>query len=449
MITSILAATVHLAVPDIDPNTPLTKAIADTLYDPLGAGVRYRVGLPHNWTGITPLFQVFESERGTYSTDLSPDTLRPSDYPNYRIIYVDPINGSDQNNGTSRTRALRKLSVALSQPGNKWLLCRPTTFDFSTQWNGTIPTGNVIIEPWDESGFITCSTQMNNLNWSEGNGVYTSVASTSTAQVIDEKLRDHYGVGQRLLRATSVQQMRETPGSFFSESKRVWVNLQDGRVPDSQVLAFTDQSNARLSGGTTWLRRINFLGSTSPFSVTTNQPSTTVVATDCTFKYGRNNDGIVVDGPANVTLIRSRAIGNFGDGIEFRNGVKYLLIHTVSAANGVVPTNDNNGLSTTGSEGIVIGGRFAHNLGRNIFVLNASRLLAYGPWIGDSTATGSDSIDLVVGRGTDDSQAWMVGATYGTGSQYQRNAATTSIIWTRKHSGTRPDLNIRDQVRPF
>ncbi|MDX2065184.1 MAG: hypothetical protein SFX74_05525 [Fimbriimonadaceae bacterium] len=447
---NLLASAALLSVSyDIDPSTPLTKAIADTLYDPLGTGVRYRVGIPHNWTGINPLFQIFESERGAYSTDLSPDSLRPNDYPSYRIIYVDPINGSDQNTGESRSRALRKLSVALGQPGNKWLLCRPTTFDFSTQWNGTVPTGNVIIEPWDESGFITCSTQMNNLNWVKDGGVYTSLASTSTAQLIDEKTRDEYGVGQRLMRASSIQQLRDTPGSYFSESKRVWVNLQDGRVPDSQVLAFTDQSNGRLSSGTTWLRRINFLGSTSPFSLTTSQPGTTLIATDCTFKYGRNNDGIVVDGPATATLIRCRAIGNFGDGIEFRNGARYLVIHAVSASNGVIQSNDNNGLSASGSEGIVIGGRYARNLGRNLFILNNSRLLAYGPWIGDSAATGSDSIDVVVGKGSDDSQAWIIGATYGTGSEYQRNAASTSIIWTRKHRGTRPDLNIKDQVRPF
>jgi len=446
---TILLASVAQA--QYDPNTVLTKAIADLLYEPKGISTRTTYTPPPNWTGFWGNFTVFETGSGAFTIDLNPVSLRPPNSHTYDIYYVDPINGSDQNSGTSRLSPLRKLSFAVSRPGNKWILCRPGVFDFRTCWGGVSSVGNVVIEPWDESGYVISSSQMDNLAWQSDDGIFTSVISTSAVQVIDEQFSDVYGVGSSLTKVTSIAAVRSTPGSFYTESKRVWVNRSNGAAPDGQLLLFASTQNGSVQSGKVWLRRCVFLGGSNTFSA--NLPEDAELTfSDCWFKYATSGDGLTVSGPGKVSSLFCWALGNKDDGFEYKGGLRFLDVANVSAANGSLGAKESSGLAAVDSTtGIVVNGIYRGNYGPNVTATGNSSLLLFGSTIGQSRASGSSAVDLRIGQGASDaSQGWALGISYDSASTYCRSVAPISTIWYRKHRDLRPDiLGAQNRIRPI
>lgn len=434
-----------------DPNTVLTKAIADLLYEPKGVSTRTTYLAPPNWTGFWGDFKVFETGSGAFTTDLNPISLRPADAHNFMLYYVDPLNGSDQNPGTTKLSAFRKLSFALSQPGNKWILCRPGVFDFRTSWGGAAPVGNIVIEPWDETGYVISSSQMDNLSWQPDDGIFTSVTSTTTAQVVDEALSDLYGAGSKLVRVASVSAVRGTPGSFYAESKRVWVNRLNGAAPDGQLLLFAGTTNGVVQGGKIWLRKCIFLGGPNAFTATLTEDSQ-LTFVECWFKYAASGDGLAVSGPGQVSSFFSWSVGNRDDGFDYRRGVKYMDVANVAVSNGISGGTENSGIAAfDATTGIVVNGIYRSNFGPNVTATGNSSLLLFGSTIGQSGATGSTSVDLRIGQGASDaSQGWALGISYDSGSAFCRSVAPQSTIWYRKHRDVRPDiLGAQNRIRPI
>lgn len=434
-----------------DPNTVLTKAIADLLYEPKGMSTRTTYSVPPNWTGFWGDFTVFETASGSFTADLNPLTLRPADAHTYTIYYVDPISGSDQNSGASKLSPIRKLSTALTKPGNKWILCRPGTFDFRTSWGGAAAVGNVVLEPWDETGYVISSSQMDNLNWQPADGIFTSAASTTVVQAIDEQYSNLYGSGAKLTKVNSVSDVRSTPGSFYAESKRVWVHRANGSAPDGQLLIFAGTSNGRVQGGNVWIRRTVFLGGPGAFTANLTEGST-LTFTDCWFKYGGTGDGLAVTGPGHVSSFFCWSIGNKDDGFDYRTGTKFLDIANVAASNGATGGSDSSGIAAYDTTtGVVINGIYRSNYGPNIQATLNSSIMIFGATIGQSNATGSSSVDLRIGQGSSDaSQGWALGISYDSGSTYCRSVAPLSTIWYRKHRDVRPDiLGAQNRIRPI
>jgi hypothetical protein len=436
----------------IDPNTPLTKALADGLYDSIGSAPRSTYPVPPNWTGAPINFTLFESTAGHFTADLNPDSLRPADYHTYNVIYVDWQKGSDQNTGLSKLSPLRKLSVALNRPGNKWILCRPGLYDFRSSWAGVTPSGNVLMEPWDETGYVFSSSQMDNLAWQADGAIYSSATSAFAAQLIDESTRDAYGVGARLTRVASVEAVRVTPGSYYATSKRVWARLSNGRMPDGQVMAFARTANGKMGDGNLWARGVVFLGGANTFVAEATNPNSRYTFSDCFFKYASSGDGFNLSGPGNATFFRSGAIGNYGDGLEYKNGARFLEISSAGCGNGTAASFESNGSSASNNcQGVIIGGQYAANYGRNVNYLQNSQVMMFGSQLGGSLATGGNSVDLGCGKEREDTSAvWALGLFYTPGSQYCRAVSTTGTIWIRKHRDSRADLlGGRDRIKPI
>ncbi|CAN1536541.1 hypothetical protein MCEMSE15_01592 [Fimbriimonadaceae bacterium] len=448
---SLLALFAASAHAQYDPNTVLTKAIADLLYEPKGVSTRTTYSAPANWPGSWGNFTVFETGSGSFTTDLNPLSLRPPDAHTYTVYYVDPIAGSDQNSGSTKQSALRKLSLAVSKPGNKWILCRPGVFDFRTCWGGVSSVGNVVIEPWDESGYVISSSQMDNLAWQPDSGIFTSVISTSAVQVIDEQSSDVYGVGSSLIKVTSVAAVRSTPGSFYSESKRVWVNRSNGAAPDGQLLLFASAQNGAMQNGQVWLRRCVFLGGSNTFTASLPADSE-LTFSDCWFKYATSGDGLAVSGPGKVNSLFCWSLGNRDDGFDYRGGLRFLDVANVSVANGTQGAKESSGLAAfDATTGIVVNGIYRSNFGPNVTATSNSSLLLFGSTIGQSRASGSSAVDLRIGQGASDaSQGWALGISYDAGSTYCRSVAPISTIWYRKHRDLRPDiLGAQNRIRPI
>jgi hypothetical protein len=432
-------------VAQIGPDTVLTKAIADLLYEPKYSPIRTKYPVPGNWNGPSIDFDIYYHTNGVFSADLNPYTVRPADVDTYTVVYVDPINGSDQNSGTSKIRALRKLSVALALPGNKWILCRPGVFDFRTHWNGVTPTGNNVLEPWDETGYVVSTTEMPGLVWgAEGTipNVYTAATSSAAWDIFDEFESDEYGVGKKLTKVNSVAAVGAQAGTFYASSKRVWVHLNDDRTPNEKLRTFAGTQNGASGNGSLWVRKFAFVGGGNAFNANNTQSGQQITFSDCLFWYGFSGDGLRVSGPANVHLFYCSAFGNFDDGFKITGGSRATINQCLSLVNGFGTGREYTGLTVSDqSSAVVIGGVYRRNKGPNISIEGNSKGILFGSTLGTSLGTTSTSVDLRIGTTSSDASiGWALNLTYEPGSTYCRSISVPSTLFFRQHRDSRPDI---------
>lgn len=432
----------------------LTRQEADVRYDAIGGFDRWKFEIPQNWTGFRPTFGIFEHASGEFSSDFHPDSYRPAGYLDYPVYYVDWQNGKDTLSGLDRSRALRRISTALAKPGNKWILCRPGVYDLGSYAGGVEATGNVIIEPWDDSGYVVSSTEMR-LTWTASAGLYSALTPTLAATVVDETRSDKYGFGRRYKPVSTLAECAITPGSFYATSSAVTVNTLDGQVPNPNLLVMAGSNNGRYrANGTFFARRVVFRGGNTPFIALGAAGSTqNVVMSECGFLYSAvGKDGCGMEQPGSSILHRCFAGGNYADGFDYKYGRQFMEIGCRGMGNGYSGTNTDNG-STAHYDctGIQIGGCYIGNAGRNIHHIGNSRVMMLGPVVGESRGTGASSVDIAAGvDGTDATILWTIGCRYIGGSSFGRFVTDKSIIFSRKNRTDLPDISIAvNGIRPL
>ena len=427
---------------------PLTKSQADALYPQRLSSHWMRFVTPQNWPGFSPGFKIYENPAGEFFADLNESTLLPPNYDSYSVYYVDPVLGADSKDGSRTDRAFRSISKALSMPGNKRILCKPGVFDYLTGWKGYSPVGNVVVEPWDESGRVIVSTHIPNIIWNPlGNGVYSARCSTYPQDVFDDEVVDSWGNGVRFQKKSNSMDVASTPGSFFVSGKDITLKTLDGEAPDSDLLVFTNQSSGRYDTiGTLFIRNFTFRGGFKPFQCTTLVPGQLVTFVDCRFQYSTtDSDGFAMEGPGRTIAIRCTATGNYGDGFDYRHGREFVEINCSGVRNGVgLSYLDNGTTGHFGSIGITVGGVYTHNKGRNIHDVFDSKRLLLGTTIGHSMGIGATMTDLCSGASSNSSsldytEIWALGIKYLQGSDFSRATASMGKIWYRNHRSSAAD----------
>jgi hypothetical protein len=444
----------------VQAQTVLTKADADQYFAIQDESEWQKFVAPPQWTFLPLPFPVFVNRHGRYLADVRADALRPSGYQNFPQYFVDPVQGSDSNSGTSRSRAFRSISRALSVEGNKWILCRPAVYPFNLSWRGATPEGNTVVEPWDDSGRIVSSGRMNHNAWTPGvSGTFTHIGATFTNQIIDHKSRDQWGNGVRYRQMRTVPEVMVTPGSFCVNGKSVTVRTFDDRAPDVDLLLLSGQQNGRFDDEAhLFVRGIDFEGGSRPFAMLTDDDDDDQVAVfeDCSFRYAiMFQDGLTSDGPGTTYLFNSRATGNSADGFDYKNGRRFIEVNCVGSGNGhdYVPEGeplDNGSTAHVNCVGVCINGLYADNRGRNVHDVISSRRMMLGSQVGYSRGSILANADVAAGTGeSDQTFTFLLHLRYLGGSTYARQCALSSRIFSRGHLSTQPDFQFGTTILPL
>jgi hypothetical protein len=433
----------------------LTKSVADQLYSPRGRSDWMKYTVPPNWTYLNPPFPIYANPLGEFMADIHPEAMKPANYSSFPRFFVDPIAGADSNAGIRRDAPFRSLTRALSIPGNKWVLCRPTLYDFTTGWRGAMPTGDVLIEPWDDSGPVISSGQFINLSWTQiAPGTFRARCSTYPDNVIDETTKDQWGNGRRYQKLSSVTAVTNTPGSYFVEGKYITVHPLSNQYPDQNLTVYSAQANGRyMANGHLFVRNFEFRGGSKPFASIATQPGQRVMFADCTFRYSlEGQDGFCMEGPGLTVTLRCKATGNFNDGFDYIYDRQFMEVDNIGSGNGVSTTELDNGTTCHhGCHGIVVNGLYADNKGRNVHNVYDSKVLMIGSQLGFSRGAGAANADLVSGaEAEDDTEIWAIQLKFLGGSTYARSTNGTARIWSRRHDATAPDIEaLTGSIRPI
>lgn len=259
------------------------------VYKRIASGQLLLIGVPQGF-GSTNGVNIYRSPDGAYSTDFDFVGHRPVTAATY---WIDPVSGSDSNDGLSQGAPKLSLSAALTAANTINLA---TTFKVKPGVvRGTLgPNGvavslpAIVVEPWatDPSDpanrviFIRKSTTTA-FTWVADSGVYRRSTTTGAdpTWVFDLLIRDTGSAVTSYPKATSLADCQATAGTWWRDSGtgNTYVHAADGRnlVGDPYIEFNATGTNMNLiptQSMTVWMQNIEFGCGDNPFvcNFTTN-----------------------------------------------------------------------------------------------------------------------------------------------------------------------------------
>lgn len=154
-----------------------------------------------------------------------------------RKVFIDPVNGNDQADGTSFDWAKKTFASALEQePGV--IFVKPGVYD-TTNWLGTYSAARDLSVQCVGGQAIFVSRLVPFSAWALHDGttyVSTVGGSASAVGAADLGYSDQYGMPTFLPLAANLAACQSTPGTAFwdaADGRKLYVNLKDGRTPTS------------------------------------------------------------------------------------------------------------------------------------------------------------------------------------------------------------------------
>src|SRR5699024_2239456 len=167
------------------------------------------------------------------------------------VYYVDPINGSDTNNGTS-IKPLKSGREAIRK-GDADVIWVASGVFTRTELPANLPDRNVSIKALPGAQ-VTFSCH-DDLSWSlTENMTNTYQADRSSVDwVWDSKQKDPYGDNIQLTSLESISEVEVNPGSYYIDGSTVYVHTHDSRslINDTDIRAYIGTFNLIYEGGST------------------------------------------------------------------------------------------------------------------------------------------------------------------------------------------------------
>ncbi len=247
-----------------------------------------------------------------------------------------------------------------------------------------------------------------------------------------------------MIRAASLVECQSTPGSFFFDSgaSQLYVNLIDGRTPDSSLRIYkqassTDLYNIRFTGDDQiiYMDGVHLEGGKEPLSTRHSDPNFYhyLFAKNCTFKYAKGANGVNQTSGAMVIFQNCVAAHNQQDGFNYKSspfggpGPVVIEIDCVGRWNGADSEGTNNG-STMHSAGTIVrvNGKYHNNQDRNVHDIDDCFSWNMG-CISTDSQTGNSNFACGVGD-SDDSIMWLDGCvSSGSPVDIEANGALTTV----------------------
>jgi hypothetical protein len=192
--------------------------------------------------------RIFKSGK-RYFTDFDVAAFKNTD-PS--LIYVDPVNGSQTNDGLTRATAKKSLNqgVTTVANGGTVMVLGKGIFDRTAAFNGgnMDKSVNIIAEYPGEIAFAMSDT----LAWTLDQGSTYVASRTNVSAVVDMLGGVSFGLahGVRYTQAASLAECRATRGSWFQDGANLYVTTYAGTIPDNKRhLALLKVQGWRISSG--------------------------------------------------------------------------------------------------------------------------------------------------------------------------------------------------------
>lgn len=371
--------------------------------------------------------KIFTNGRGQFSVnyDVSRNKLQ-----NGKTYYVDYLYGSDDNDGTNKTKAFKSILYAIgkTRDNDTLVLCEGTHFRSG---------GSLFPKPSNKSINIIGENSNVNVVWadepnwqktSNTNNVYETTRS-NVNNVVDIKNK------QSLKKVNSINEVDITSYSWFTDNTKAYVNC--GFTPDKLIAPILAGSSVQFNSLTTdlYIENVNFIGGNNALQIDLSQ-NNNLYLKNVSLSFGNYlYNGLTVTGGKNVIVQNCQAYNNGYDGFNYHIGKDQSLplvteINCVAYENGsdkgTAGFKSNNGTTThDGITSIRVNGVYARNDGGNVADVNEGTK----SWnIGCSAFESYQGKDFQTASG---SHMWLDNCVaYGSDNSIN-SSDTNSVIYTR------------------
>lgn len=307
----------------------------------------------------TPPISIFHKADGTYDgvLDLTRLAIAGAESPT-PAYYVDKKRGDDTHDGSANSplRTLRQAFLNIQENGESSAVVYVSAALYyrNEGWDGLSPDANisVICEP---GTILSTAEQPSRLQW-EPAGQDTYVATCSRVSpcygAVDLSVTDEHGVPKTLAPKTSVTEVPNQPGSFYTDGASVWVHTHDGRLPDDQLLVLLNVINGMMRpiDKTYFVRGAQFYGGRrGAFDVRATTASHAVFS-ECDFAFCSILDGLRSIGSGVVISHQCRAFNNWNDGFNYHDieglGGRAIELNCQAWGNGLLQNSSTHNGST-------------------------------------------------------------------------------------------------------
>lgn len=315
---------------------------------------------------------------GLFLTDFDVSEFEPTNTGN--TFYVDPVNGSDSNNGLSLVTALKSVYAAINK-GNVGLVLIASGTVKRTELPATIPNRDLSIKALPGAD-VTFSCH-DDLTWSLVSGMSKTYQTTRSATdwVWDSKKADENGDNEKLVLRSSIAEVESNPGSYFINGSTVYVHTFDSRnlIGDKDIRVYLGTiSLEHIGDKTLYFENIKFEGGRWRVYNSSTGLDPLVLAKGCSWKYmaGNQPGGFELIG-GDAYLQNCVAAKNMADGFNYHIGNgrtnRVIEVDCVGRDNGnrTTPINSDNGSTMhDGGQIIRINGAYYRNEGPNVADVN-------------------------------------------------------------------------------
>lgn len=369
-----------------------TAQVVAPVVDALAAQrVPTRVKIPAEVGLVTPIS--IARTRDGFLTDVDPESHHIT--PTGPTYYVDPVNGSNANDGLTRATALADPYYANATNGSNAgeIVIIADGIWPRTQSITGIRSKHITYRT--DPGVRAVFVVGDRLTWTaQGSHFTASVASCNG--VLDARHLDAYGDPRELTKVGTAAEVDATPGTYIFTSGILHVRLHDSGTPNQHVyasrpvnsLAYGTAVAGAGDGGSTYIEGIEWWGG-STANLTAPGAGWRFLARDCAWNFAGTGNGLSVTGMALSILHSCEASNNNLDGFNYHaTGTltgEVIEVNCIGRNNGRVG-GSNNGSSAHENYRIVrVGGDYIDNQGANVADVNNTRSFNAGCTAGGST----------------------------------------------------------------
>jgi hypothetical protein len=354
-------------------------------------------------------------------------------------IWISTTGNDTTGNGTEgtpyRTFGKAFTEAALKVADTVTIKVGPGLYNRQSSWTTTPPSKNLNIIAYNGEAIV--SKRYEALSWSVHSGTTYVATRSAVNHVRDDADQDANGVAARLTLAADLATCIATPGSYFISGSILYVNLIDGRAPDSNVLVMGALGSAQgKEDFSYYCEGLTFEGGTAGALYL---PSTTPVAAvatfvDCNFRYGVIN-GLRSVGVPRINCHNCDAYASDQDGFNYQQGSgdpRIVEIDCRGFSNGIADNNDNGSALHGTCRGIRFNCEYFANRGPNVVDVDSSKSWNYLVTAQNSTATSNPTAFLASGNAAN--EMWVEECT--ANDTTALNGASSSTLYSRNNTIT-------------
>jgi len=337
--------------------------------------VPYQYPTGFKWTNNPLAYVITTNGKGGFYADFDVAKFKVTG----KAYYVDPVNGSDTNSGSS-LKPFASINTALNKSDIKELHLMEGVYSRTFSMSKTTHTGDLSIIGHGDVHISSNSSSVFSKNTSFPNvyeatrGSIGNYAADTTSKVA--------GIPLPLVKVNSVEEVNNTLNSYYHDGTKLYVRTYNDRnitghsLNDHGLILSSAMANTIFEGTMDlYLENVTIYGSTSPLQARSTSSSDTlrVFGKDSNFLFSgdENKDAVMLQGATLSIFQNCKASYSQKDGFNYhaKDGIvpKSIEIDCQGFENGN-DADDNDQGSTTHDGGSIIriGGAYYRNKGANI-----------------------------------------------------------------------------------